>query len=56
MQSDEAAGRKLNFLLQEFHREFNTMGSKVGNADISHLIIDVKSELEKMREQIQNVE
>ena len=56
MQSDEAAGRKLNFLLQEFHREFNTMGSKVGNADISHLIIDVKSELEKIREQIQNVE
>ena len=56
MQSDEAAGRKLNFLLQEFHREFNTMGAKVGNADISHLIIDVKSELEKMREQIQNVE
>ena len=56
MQSDEAAGRKLNFLLQEFHREFNTMGSKVGDADISHLIIDVKSELEKMREQIQNIE
>lgn len=56
MQSDEAAGRKLNFLLQEFHREFNTMGSKVGNADISHLIIDVKSELEKIREQIQNIE
>jgi uncharacterized protein (TIGR00255 family) len=56
MQNDEAAGRKLNFLLQEFHREFNTMGAKVGNADVSHLIIDVKSELEKMREQIQNIE
>ena len=56
MQSGEAAGKKLNFLLQEFHREFNTMGSKVGNADISHLIIDVKSEIEKIREQIQNLE
>lgn len=56
MNSDEPGGRKLNFLLQEFNREFNTMGSKIGNADISHLIVDVKSELEKMREQIQNVE
>lgn len=56
MQSGENAGKKLNFLLQEFHREFNTMGSKVGNADISHLIIDVKSEIEKIREQIQNIE
>ena len=56
MQSGETAGRKLNFLLQEFHREFNTMGSKVGNADLSHVIIDVKSEIEKIREQIQNIE
>ena len=56
MQSDEPAGRKLNFLLQELHREFNTMGSKVGSAEVSHIIIDVKSELEKIREQIQNVE
>jgi uncharacterized protein (TIGR00255 family) len=56
MKSGEPAGRKLNFLLQEFQREFNTMGAKVGNAEISHIIIDVKSELEKIREQIQNVE
>ena len=56
MESDEPAGRKLNFLLQELHREFNTMGSKIGNAEISHRIVDVKSELEKVREQIQNVE
>jgi len=55
MQTDEPAGRKLNFLLQELHREFNTMGSKVGNAEVSHIIIEVKSELEKIREQIQNV-
>ncbi len=56
LQAQEPAGRKLNFLLQELNREFNTMGSKIGNAAISHLIIDVKSELEKIREQIQNIE
>lgn len=56
MDAEEAGGRKLNFLLQEFNREFNTMGSKVGNAEIAHLIVDVKSELEKLREQVQNVE
>ena len=56
MNSDEAAGRKLNFLLQEFNREFNTMGSKTGNAEVSHLIVELKSELEKIREQVQNVE
>ncbi len=56
MASDEPSGRKLTFLLQELHREFNTMGAKVGNAEISHVIIDIKSELEKIREQVQNVE
>jgi uncharacterized protein (TIGR00255 family) len=56
MDSDEAGGRKLIFLLQELHREFNTMGSKVGSADAAHSIIEVKSELEKIREQLQNVE
>ncbi len=56
IKSDEPGGRKLNFLLQEFNREFNTMGSKTGKADVAHLIVDVKAELEKMREQIQNVE
>ena len=56
MDSEEPGGRKLNFLLQELHREFNTMGSKIGQADTSHKIVDVKSELEKIREQIQNVE
>ncbi len=50
------AGRKLNFLLQEFNREFNTMGAKVGSANAAHIIVDVKSELEKIREQSQNVE
>lgn len=52
----EAAGRKLNFLIQEFNREFNTMGSKAGKAELSHIIVDLKSELEKIREQVQNIE
>jgi uncharacterized protein (TIGR00255 family) len=55
MTSEADAGRKLNFLLQEFGREFNTMGSKVGLANLSHMIVDVKSELEKIREQVQNI-
>ncbi|MBF0259984.1 MAG: DUF1732 domain-containing protein, partial [Desulfamplus sp.] len=54
--SPEPGGRKLNFLIQEFNREFNTMGSKSGRAELSHMIVDLKSELEKIREQIQNIE
>lgn len=53
---DEPAGRKLNFLLQELNREFNTMGAKVGQAAVAHVIVDIKAELEKLREQIQNIE
>jgi uncharacterized protein (TIGR00255 family) len=56
MKSDEPAGRKLNFLMQELHREFNTMGSKTESTQASHIIVEVKSELEKIREQLQNVE
>jgi len=56
MDSDEPAGRKLNFLIQELNREFNTMGSKAGNSKVSHIIVEVKSELEKIREQVQNIE
>ena len=56
MESGEPAGRKLNFLIQEFNREFNTMGSKTGKADVSHIIVALKSELEKIREQVQNIE
>ena len=56
LDGDEPAGRKLNFLLQEFNREFNTMGSKTGQAAVSHTIVAVKAELEKMREQVQNIE
>jgi uncharacterized protein (TIGR00255 family) len=56
MDAPEANGRKLNFLLQELNREFNTMGSKAANAAVAHVIVEVKTELEKIREQIQNVE
>ncbi len=56
LESDEPGGRKLNFLIQEFNREFNTIGSKAGNASLSHKVVDLKSELEKIREQVQNIE
>ncbi len=56
MKSEEPAGKKLNFLLQELYREFNTMGSKTESPHASHIIVEVKSELEKIREQLQNVE
>ncbi len=52
----EPAGRSLDFLLQEFFREFNTMGSKANNAEIAHHVVTAKSELEKIREQVQNAE
>lgn len=56
MYGPEPAGRKLNFLVQEFGREFNTIGSKTSSTEVSHLVVELKSELEKLREQIQNVE
>ncbi len=56
MAATEPGGRKLNFLLQEFSREFNTMGSKTEKARVAHLVVEVKCELEKIREQVQNVE
>jgi len=49
-------GRKMDFLIQEMGREVNTIGSKSSESKISHLVVDMKSELEKMREQIQNIE
>jgi uncharacterized protein (TIGR00255 family) len=52
----ENAGRKLGFLLQEINREINTIGSKSNDANISHRVVRVKEELEKIREQLQNVE
>ena len=52
----EPAGRKLNFLLQEMNREVNTMGSKANDAELAAFVIELKDELEKLREQVQNVE
>lgn len=49
-------GRKIDFLLQEFNREANTTGSKCQNAEIAHVVVNLKSEIEKIREQIQNIE
>lgn len=54
--SGEPAGRKLDFLMQEMNRETNTIGSKCSDSDIAHLVVDIKCELEKIREQIQNIE
>ncbi len=54
--SGEPAGRKIDFLMQEMNREINTIGSKSCDAEIAHLVVDVKTELEKIREQIQNIE
>ncbi len=55
-EADEPCGRKLDFLLQEMNREVNTIGSKADGLRVSELIINAKAELEKMREQVQNVE
>jgi uncharacterized protein (TIGR00255 family) len=55
-EANEPCGRKLDFLLQEMNREVNTMGSKADGLRVSELIIAAKAELEKMREQVQNVE
>lgn len=56
MDSKEACGRQLNFLTQEFQREINTLGSKVRDTDVVRHVLTMKSELEKFREQIQNIE
>ena len=52
----EPAGRKLNFLIQEMNREANTIGSKSSATEIAHLVVSMKEELEKIREQLQNIE
>lgn len=54
--ADEPAGRKLNFLTQEIQREINTLGSKVRDTDVTRQVLEMKSELEKIREQVQNIE
>lgn len=56
LSGDEAVGRKLDFLVQEMNRETNTIGSKAQDVEIARIVVDVKAEIEKIREQIQNIE
>lgn len=56
LNSDEAVGRKLDFVVQEMNRETNTIGSKAQNIEIAHTVVEIKAEIEKIREQIQNIE
>ena len=56
LNSDEAVGKKLDFIVQEMNRETNTIGSKANNLDITNRVIDLKTEIENIREQIQNIE
>lgn len=56
LQSKESEGRKLNFLIQEMGREANTIGSKCNDVEIAHIVVGIKEELEKIREQLQNIE
>lgn len=54
--ADEAVGRKMDFLVQEINREANTVGSKAQDLEIARCVVDIKSEIEKIREQVQNIE
>ncbi len=56
LKADEPVGRKLDFLVQEFNREANTIGSKAQDVAVAKIVVDIKSEIEKIREQIQNIE
>lgn len=56
LEIDEPVGRKLDFLIQEFNRESNTIGSKAQDIEITKIVVELKSEIEKIREQIQNIE
>ena len=56
LEGDKETGRKLDFLIQEINRETNTIGSKANDIRITRLVVDMKSEIEKMREQVQNIE
>lgn len=56
LEYDEPVGRKIDFIIQEMNREANTIGSKVQDAALAHKVVDIKSEIEKIREQVQNIE
>ena len=55
-ESDQPIGRKLDFIVQEMNREANTIGSKVTDSKLAHKVVDIKGEIEKIREQVQNIE
>ena len=56
LDTDSPIGRKIDFLIQEFNREANTIGSKCQSTEVAHVVVDLKSDIEKIREQIQNIE
>ena len=56
LEYDGPVGRKIDFIIQEMNREANTIGSKVQDAQLAHMVVDIKSEIEKIREQVQNIE
>ena len=56
LESDSAVGRKMDFLVQEMNREANTIGSKSADSEILHIVVDIKADIEKIREQVQNIE
>ena len=56
LEADEPVGRKMDFLVQEMNRECNTIGSKANDAELTSIVLLCKAEIEKLREQIQNVE
>ena len=56
VEGEDSVGRKMDFILQEMNREVNTIGSKSSKIEITNVVVDLKCELEKIREQIQNIE
>ena len=56
LKAEGPVGRKLDFLVQEMNRETNTIGSKASDSQIAYMVVDIKAEIEKIREQIQNIE
>ena len=56
LSAEEPSGRKMDFLVQEMNREANTIGSKASDSKIAYMVVDIKAEIEKIREQIQNIE
>ena len=56
LESGEPVGRKLDFIVQEMNREANTIGSKAQDMEVTRAVVEIKSEIEKIREQIQNIE